>query len=191
MKIKIYVTVLIIAFFVLSFFGNYQTISKYDIVSGLSIDEKNGVYTVVCEISMPSSNNDFGSKAEYVKGTGFTIESAIDNANLKSTNRLYLDSVQLYVISRRAFDKKDVKNYLKSDYTNYRAVAILCDGDASKVIYSEKESTSRAKSLSLSQKIKSFCSEQKLNKPNVITLIKNGGNVHINRDGLVQIGGVI
>lgn len=191
MKTKIYVTVLIILFFVFSFFSRYHTVSKYDIVSGMSIDEKNGVYTVVCEVSVPSSSNDFGSKAEYVKGTGFTLESAIDNANLKSTNRLYLDSVQLYVISNSAFSNKDIKNYLKSENVNYRAVAVLSENDASDVIYSEKDSKSRAKSLSLSQKLRSFCNEQKLSKPNVITLLKSGGDIFLNRDGLIQKGGII
>ncbi len=190
-KTKFFVTFLILTFFALSFFSRYQTVSKYDIVSGMSIDEKNGVYTIVCEVSMPSSNNDFGSKVEYVKGTGFTVESALDNANLKSTNRLYFDSVQLYVISHTAFEKNDIKNYFKSDYINYRAVAVLSEGDASNVLYSEKDSTSRAKSLSLSQKLKSFCNEQKLSRPSVITLLKSGGEIYINRDGLMQKGGLI
>ncbi len=190
-KTKIYVTVLILLFFSLSFFGRYQTVSKYDIVSGMSIDLKNDVYTIVCEVSMPSSNNDFGSKAEYVKGTGFTVEGALDNANLKSTNRLYFDSVQLYVISSTAFEKNNVKNYLKSDFVNYRAVAVLSEADASDVLYSEKDSTSRAKSLSLSQKLKSFCNEQKLSKPNVISLLKSSGEVYINRDKLIQKGEII
>lgn len=190
-KTKIYVTFLILSFFVLSFFGRYHTVSKYDIVSGMSIDVKNGVYTVVCEVSMPSSTNDFGSKAEYVKGTGFTVENALDNANLKSTNRLYLESVQLYIISRSAFEKNDIKNYLKSDYVNYRAVAVLSEGDASDVLYSEKDSASRARSLSLSQKLKSFCDEQKLSKPNVTALLKSGGEIYINRDGLMQKGGIV
>ncbi len=190
-KTKIYITFLIIAFFVLSFFSRYQTISKYDVVSGMAIDVKNNVYTIVCEVSMPSSDNDFGSKVEYVKGTGFTIKTALDNVNLKSTNRLYLDSVQLYVISRSAFEKSDLENYFKSDFVNYRAAAVLCEGEASRVLYAEKESTTRAKSLSLSQKIKSFSNEQNLGRPNVINLLKTGGEVFINRDGLLQKGGEV
>lgn len=191
LKIKLYVTILIIAFFVLSFFSRYQTISKYDVVSGMSIDIKNDVYTVVCEVLMPSSDNDFASKSEYVKGTGFTIESAIYNADLKSTNRLYLDSVQLYLVSRDAYSKTEVKNYFKTDSVNYRAVAVQCDGEAYRVLYNESDSTSRAKSLSLSQKIKSFCNEQKLSRPNVVRFIKSGGEIYINRDRLLQKGGGI
>ncbi len=190
-KPKLYTALFIVTFFVLSFFSHYQTISKYDIVSGVAIDLKNDVYTIVCEVYLPSSDNDFGSKAEYVKGTGFTVEEAFYNANLKSTNRLYMDSVQMYVISDSAFVKNDVKEYFKSEFVNYRAVAVLCEDEAAKILYSEKESSSRAKSLSLSQKIKSFCSEQHLGRPNVISLFKKGGKIYINRDGLIQKGGRI
>ena len=191
MKLKIYTSILVVTFFALSFFSRYQTISKYDIVSGVSIDVKNSVYTVVCEVSMPSSDNDFGSKAEYVKGIGFTFKSALDNANLKSTNRLYFDSVQLYVVSFEAFSDTQIQNCLKSEFVNFRAVAVLSESDAANVLYSEKESESRAKSLSLSQKLKSFCNEQKLSSPNVISLLKDGGEIYINRDGLVQKGGLL
>ena len=188
-KVKIYATLFVIAFFVLSFFSHYQTISKYDIVSGMSIDVKNGVYTIVCEVYVPSSAEDFGGKAEYVKGRGFTIKDALYNANLKSTNRLYLDSVQLYVVSRSAYEKNEVENYFKTDFVNNRATAVLCEKDASEIICSEEQSQSRAKSLSLSQKIKSFCNEQSLDRPNVIKFLKTGGEVFIDRDGLLQKGG--
>jgi len=191
LKTKLYIATLIVAFFVLSFFSRYQTISKNDIVSGTSIDIKNGVYTIVCEVSMPSSDNDFGSKAEYVKGTGFTLKEALYNADLKSTNRLYFESVQLYLVSRDAYSKKDVKEYFESEYVNYRAVAVACEGEASKVLYNEKDSSSRAKSLSLSQKIKSFCKEQRLNRPDVITFMRSGDEIFINRDGLLQKGGEV
>jgi hypothetical protein len=105
--------------------------------------------------------------------------------------RQHFESVQLYLVSRDAFSKKDVKEFFISEFVNYRAVAIGCEGEASKVLYNESDSQSRAKSLSLSQKIKKFCNDQHLNRPGVITFIKTGGEVFINRDGLMQKGGNI
>ncbi len=186
MKKGIRITILVVAFIVLSSFCRFHTVSKYDIVSGISIDYKNGEYNVVCEISMPSSNNDFGSKATYVKGNGFTIAKALENTGLKSQNQLYLDSVQLYLISDKAFENDELKQYLKSENVNLRAVAVLCEGDAADVLYSEKESNERAKSLSLCEKLKSICREQKLPLPHVVTLLKTGGEIYINRDKLAQ-----
>lgn len=186
MKKRILFIVFAIVFIVFSSFVRYNDVSSYDIVSGISFDYDGDLWTVTCEICLPSSSNDFGSQAEYVKGTGFTLADALYNAGLQSSNILYIDSVQLYLVSDTVAQNREIYDYFGSKNANLRAVAVITEGEASKVLGSEKQSNDRAKSLSLADKLKAFCRDNGDPLPHVITLVKSGGSVRINKDGLPE-----
>lgn len=180
---KVLIIAFVIVFFVFCSFINYRDISSYDIVSGIAIDYENDMWTVTCEICLPSSSNDFASKAEYVKGSDFTIEKALYQAGLDSTNILYTDSVQLYLISEQAARMPQLNEYLLSSECNLRAVAVTTKGRAADILTKEKESNQRAKSLALADKLKSLGKELNCAKPHVMTFVKGKTDIVIFEDG--------
>ena len=190
MKIK---NVVICAFFVVTFvvltlFTSPKDISKYDLVSGIAIDYDQNIYTVTVEICT-ASTDDFLSKTNYVKGKGFTVDEALYKASLKNNNLMFLDSAQLYLIGEKAAKNKALADFLVSDSANVRATCVVTKGAASKVLKSESDSNSRAKSLSLSHKLKEMVNDQNGSVPNVISFLKNDNFVFINKDGLVKTTG--
>ncbi len=190
MKTKVKNTVITITFFVLfivfAALCKYHNITRYDIVSGISVDFSGDKWSVICEICKPSSNDDFGSKTEYVKGTGFTLAKALNNANLHSTSSLYLSSVQLYLIGEGAAEKTELFDYFKSQKSNIRATVAVCEKNAGKILRSESDSNARAKSFSLSHKLYKFCDDNKLKPPTVVNFLKNKDEVYINSDALPE-----
>ena len=188
-KYSLYTIIGVILVVVSALFTSPQDVSKYDLVSGLAIDYSKNAFTVTAEICT-ASTDDFLSKTEYVKGTGFTVEEALYNAGLKNNNSMFVDSVQLYLISETASKKQAVADFLASDSANVRAVCVTTKSKASKVLKSENDSNSRAKSLSLAYKLKKMVGESKHRVPNVISFLKNDNYVYINKDGLAQITGV-
>ncbi len=191
MKIKyiIYTLLAAITIVVCACLTSPQDVSKHDLVSGLAIDYSKNVFIVTAEICT-ASTDDFLSKTDYVKGTGFTVEEALYNAELKNNNLMFLNSVQLYLISESASKKQAVADFLASDSANVRAVCVTTKSKASKVLKNEKDSNTRAKSLSLAYKIKQTVGNSKHRVPNVISFLKNDNYVYINKDGLAQITGV-
>lgn len=188
MKIKtgILSVVLLVTFVICLSLCQSHDISKYDIVSGLALDFDGQSYTLTAEICTADADG-FISKTEYVKGKGFTVEKALNNLSLRTNNILFTDSVQLYVISQNIIQNESVVNYLKSEFVNLRAVAITCQGNASDVLKSETDSNTRAKSLSLSHKLKTICAQNNKQYPNIIELLKNKSAVFINRDNLAEM----
>ncbi len=184
---KISVGIVLLLFIVLSSFIKYKDISKYDIVSGIAVDFEDDKWTAVCEVCLPSSTNDFGSRAEYVKGTGFTLADALYNAGLKSTNILYTESAQLYVIGENALQKSDeLETFFMREDSNLRATVVTSQQNIEKILQKEKEGETRAKSLSLAEKIKAFCKQNGYDMPHVMNFLKDGGSVGISNDGLIE-----
>ena len=187
MKKKIVIVIFILLFIVFSSFINFTDISKYDIVSGIAIDYDGYRWSVVCEVCLPSSSNDFGSSAEYVKGIGFTLSDALYNAGLKSSDILYTESAQLYVINENCMQQgEQLSHFFVGDNANLRAVAIISKQKAEKVLHDEKDSGSRAKSMTLADKLGAFCKENGYDMPHVMNFLKNGGSVIISKDGLPE-----
>lgn len=180
--------VIISLFAILSSFIDYNDLSSYDIVSGISFDYDGENWTVVCEICLPSSNNDFGSSAEYVKAKGLTPKSALKKAGLKSPNLLYTDSVQLYLFNNNAFSNDELKEFFMSEGCNIRAVAICVDGNAADLLFDEKESNQRAKSLSLADKIKNMSKYWSIPMPTVSNYLKNKNQIFINKQNELERG---
>ena len=127
---KISISIIIIAFLLaLSYagFGKSTEITDYELVSGIAIDKSENLWKITCEITNVSKDKAFGNRAKYVKGEGFTVEKAFENAADKSDKLFYLDSVRIFVISEALKTDKELQNYfLKSD-VNMRAVAVLCE----------------------------------------------------------------
>lgn len=167
----------ILSILIFACFVDYSEISDYDLVSGIAIDLENGKWSVTCEICVPSTDNDFASTVTYVKGEGYTIKNAFEDAALKSTNKLYTDSTVLYLISGFARDDNDLICYLKSDDVNLRAVSLFTQGKASDIFKSEDSENERAKSISISKKIKSFCDDIGERTPKITELLKNTDSV--------------
>lgn len=184
---KVGIAVLLLLFIIFSSLIRYNDVSKFDIVSGIAIDFDGERWSTVCEVCLPSSTNDFGSRAEYVKGTGFTLADALYNAGLKSTNILFTESSQLYVIGDKALQKsEELERFFTNSEANLRAVAVISKKSAEQILQTEKEANSRAKSLSLAEKLKSFCKENGYDMPYVMNFIKNGGSICISEDGLAE-----
>ena len=181
---------LVAVFAILCSFIKYHDISSYDMVSGIAIDYENNVWTVTCEICLPSSSDDFASKAEYVKSKSFTLEKALNQAGLESSNMLYTESVQLYLINEEASKQPQLIEFLLSSKCNLRAVAVLVKGKATDVIASEKESNQRAKSLSLADKIKNLSKDFDCDDPHVMTFVKGKTGIVISEEGVLKKRGV-
>lgn len=186
---RIFIVLLIITFIVFSALVHYKDISRYNIVSGISFDFDGEHFFATCEICLASTTDDFGSKAEYVKGSGFTPSEALYNAGLQSTGTLYTDSVQLYLISKQAAATTEITDFLMSDISNLRAVAVMTEGSASEILNSEKESGTRAKSLSLAEKLKGICRDNGMDIPHVVSYVKTGGEIYVSADGLPVMRG--
>jgi len=187
MKKKIAIIVFILLFVVFSSFISFTDISRYNIVSGIAIDFDGNRWSTVCEVCLPSSSNDFGSRAEYVKGTGFTLADALYNAGLKSSDILYTESAQLYVINESCMQKSEqLYQFFSGNDVNLRAVATLSEQSAEKVLHDEKDSGSRAQSLALADKLGTFCKENGYDMPYVMNFLKNGGSIVISKDGLPE-----
>ena len=184
---KISAVFVLLLFIVFSSFIKYKDISKYDIVSGIALDFDGKKWTVLCEVCLPSSTNDFGSSAEYVKGSDFTLENALYNAGLKSNNVLYIESAQLYIIGEKALQKSDeLENFFMRKDSNLRAIVVTSHKNVEEILQQEKEGETRAKSLSLAEKLKSFCKENNYDMPHVMNFLKDGGSVRISNDGLIE-----
>ena len=177
----ILLSALILCGVVFASFGDYSEISRYDIVSGIAIDLEKDKWIVTCEICVPSSDNDFASTVTYVTGEGYTLENAFEDASLKSSNDLFTDSTQLYLISKAAQQNNCLFEYLKSDAVNMRAVAVWTDGDAKDVFESDDSENSRAKSLSIANKIKEYCKQNGERAPKITELLKHSDNVFVSK----------
>lgn len=176
---KFLVVVVLLCIVIFASFGKYSEISRYDIVSGIAIDLDEDKWIVTCEICVPSSDNDFASSVTYVTGEGYTLDNAFDDAALKSANDLFTDSAQLYLISNTAKDNNCLREYLKGDTVNLRAVAVWTDGIASEVFKTDDSENSRAKSVAIANKIKSYCKDNNEQTPKIIEIIKNTDNVFV------------
>lgn len=181
---KISISIIIIAFLLaLSYagFGKSTEITDYELVSGIAIDKSENLWKITCEITNVSKDKAFGNSAKYVKGEGFTVEKAFENAADKSDKLFYMDSVRIFVISEALKTDKELQNYfLKSD-VNMRAVAVLCKGSAEKLFDTQKEDG--VKSVFLTDRIKRFCFDIKKPVPKIISYLKESGSVYLTELG--------
>lgn len=183
--IKVVLPAAILLLIVFVCMGSYSEISDYDIVSGMAIDRTDSGWSVVCEICVPSSDNDFGSSGSYISGSGESIAKALDNAGAKSSNVLYTGCNQLIVIGARAAGEKELYDYLKTDNVNLRAVTVIASGSAQEVLESDAEvenANVRADSLSVAKKIRRFCSENSKPLPRVSEYLRTGTAVKVSKN---------
>ena len=91
------------------------------------------------------------------------------------------------MIGDQALQKsEEFERFFTNSEANLRAVAVISKKSAEQILQTEKEANSRAKSLSLAEKLKSFCKENGYDMPYVMNFIKNGGSIYISADGLAE-----
>ena len=163
--------------------GSYKEVSDYDIVSGIAIDFDNENWLVCCEICVPSADNDFGSGSIYVNGKGDTIDNAFEDAQKRSSNILYTDCNQLYIIGENAKGKQQLRDYFMQDNINLRAVTVYAVGMAEDMLSKNRDDeNSRARSLTMAKKLSRYCSDNHLPSPRVTEYLKGSTAITVSPD---------
>ena len=103
--------ILIITLLLLTGCYNYREISDLAIVSSFGIDYESYKYNIVLEILENDKNNKYSSY--ILKGTGNTIESALENASISFNKDLYFIDLDILLIS------EGIVNYKLDDILNY------------------------------------------------------------------------
>ncbi len=182
---KLNISIICIAFAVFFLFANLgrnTEIADYDIVSGVAIDRNLDKWIVTCEVIKPSKDDSYGSKSEYVKGEGYTLENAFKNASDKSLRILYTDAVRIFIVSSGLKKESDVREFFCNNEINMRAVAVYCEGQASS-LFEKNKSSEETKSIFYSDKIKRFCFEIKKPVPKITAFIKDDSTVYLSAKG--------
>lgn len=160
-------------------FIHYTEISEHSNVYGIAIDLEGDRWVVTCEISKPSSDNDFASESECIKGKGYTLYNAFEDASLKSPLILYTDSVQLYLIGESAYRNNSINQYFLEQNVNLRAIAVSVSEKASDILDTDE---SGLKSVSYANKIKNFCKDQNVTLPDVTEYLKGEEVITVTSD---------
>ncbi len=175
-----------LAFVIFCSFVDFTEISDYDIITGIAIDRENDEWIVTCEMISPSTNNDFGSSAIYIKGKGYTLYNALEDTSLKSPSTMYTDSVQLYLISNNVFSDNCVRQYFLDTNVNLRAFVLSVDGKAFDVLNSEENDSKRAKCISIADKVRNYCEAENSTFPDITDYLKGGTGIVLNNENTPQ-----
>ena len=182
---KLNITILCVAFaafFLFANLGRKTEISDYDIVSGIAIDRELDKWTVTCEIVKSTEDSSYGSKSEYVKGEGYTLENAFKNASDKSLRILYTDAVRIFIVSSALKNAPEVKEYFSNNEINMRAVAVYSEGQAS-ALFEQYKNSDETKSIFYSDKIRRFCFDIKKPVPKIIGFIRGDSTICLSAKG--------
>lgn len=94
---------------------NYNGLNELTIVSGFSVDRKEGedYYTMafqIMDLSQPIKS--VGPKAKVIESVGYTLFDAIRNAGTKLAGRLYFGNAQVMVIGERVAKEDNLRGLI-------------------------------------------------------------------------------
>ena len=125
------IILLILSVFLLSGCFDYKELNDMSIVSSIGIDYNKGKYNVYLEITKSSKD---GSSTEIetslLTGESSNITDAFNNAKNKSDKLVYMEHVELLVLSKNIGDKgiSEVLDYIIRDTTiNNNYFMVICD----------------------------------------------------------------
>lgn len=170
----------LVCLLIFSPFSTFTEISEHSIVSGIAIDKEKDEWIVTCEISVPSSSNDFASEARYIEGKGYTLYSALEDCALKTPDIIYTDTVQVYLINENIIEDNCIFQYFCEGNVNLRAIAVSTEGSASKV-FSDGEDKS-LRSVKIVDKIRHYCDNNKITIPDITSYLQGGRGVLISKE---------
>ena len=174
--------IILVSVLILSPFSTFTEISEHSIVSGVAIDKESDEWLVTCEISVPSSSNDFASEARYVNGKGYTLYSALEDCALKTPEIIYTEAVQIYLINEKINKDNCIYQYFRDGNVNLRAIAVSTKGKASD-LFSDDENKG-VKSVKIAEKIKNYCNDNKIEMPDITAFLQDKKEILISDENI-------
>ncbi len=120
--------ILLIFIFLLSGCFNYKEVSDLAFISSFGIDYQNDNFYIILEVLENKDNNKVSSY--LLKGSGKTIESAIQNASLSFNKDLYFINLDILIISKDAANQKlsNILDYVTRDNNfSFNFNIAICD----------------------------------------------------------------
>lgn len=124
------IKILIVFLFLLLFTSgcwNYQELNDYAIITGISIDKKDGQYKVSALISNGKKVDESQTQINVISGEGITIFNALKDASLKSPKELYISHLSVVLLSEEVAKDgvSDIFDYLLRDPQSHQNFFVL------------------------------------------------------------------
>lgn len=165
-------------FFALVFVGSVDEISEIDALTAVYVDSDGEKLNVLCEILEPLEESKTQSKTKIVKGTGFTLKEAFEDAFEKTDKKLYTDTVQLFVVSESVYKENKMREYFISQSVNMRAAIVYSKND----VFSLADNEQPKGDIYL-KKIQDYCYKNKTPVPEILEYLKNEPPIMLNENG--------